>query len=217
MAVGCLITCTDKGLVIDRRPIWPWPHPLEYPKSLPNGLTKYFFPFNYTYFPIHSYVTKEQVMLRPIASNVTVGTKHIHTQTVDILLGLYPPYDSDSEPRPAILLMTAPDDPKNPPPAFFSEPFGKATVNVPNRLFPAHELVPYLIAGKNYSENEGLWDYLLALKDKDGEQLFYYTGIDKPYNLANVEFHYLGVTLRPVWDEMVREFKRISEVEARNG
>jgi hypothetical protein len=216
MAVGCLITCTDKGLVIDRRPIWPWPHPSAYPEKLPNGLTKYFFPFNYTYFPIHSYVTKEQIMLRTIARNVTVGTASIHTQTVDILLGIYEPYEGAGEPRPAVLLMTAPDDPANPPPAFFSEPFAKATVAVSGSIFPTDE-PSYMLAGKSWSENEGLWDYLTALKGKDSAPLFYTTGIKKPLNRVEVEFFVLGVSLRPVWDEMLEEYKRLTEKEHPNG
>lgn len=94
----------------------------------------------------------------------TLLTKHPfklagRTYICDLLLGLYP-----RGKRPAIILVESADS------TFIGEPIAIASVNVePNWLISCSK---YATAIKDYSENAGLFQQLLDLRDEDDVPLF---------------------------------------------
>lgn len=165
MAVGCIITFSPSGQVIARRPYWPWPAPGKYPIELGDGSFEQFFPHNYLRFPLYSYVTPlpsfpyfpQGTPMKTLLSSISI-TLHKHRYTCDLVLAQY-----FNTRRPAILLIDS----------ISSEPITTATTNVAEEWL-AH-LPPHLTVCKMYSENEGLWEQLLPLRDSSEHLIFHPT------------------------------------------
>jgi hypothetical protein len=64
MSVGTILRVSPEGKILERRPIWPFPHTGEYPRTLPSGSTLQFFPKPYYHFPLNGILTEVPVFRR---------------------------------------------------------------------------------------------------------------------------------------------------------
>lgn len=117
----------------------------------------------------------------------------------DLAVGLYP-----ETMRPAILLLTSPVFIEEHDPIQYSEIIAKASVCVPEEYI--QHLPEYCFAAKVWSENEGLWEQLLSLRDENNMWLFEDLGQACMMGFVKAPFYELSSPLYDAFLEVKAEY-----------
>lgn len=64
MAVGTILTLSPSNVILERKPVWPWPNPASYPRQLANGNRQLFFPIPYYNFPLRGILNEDHSPIR---------------------------------------------------------------------------------------------------------------------------------------------------------
>lgn len=121
---------------------------------------------------------------------------HLHglTFTCDIVLGVYV-----NGKRPAITLVEAASIPNG-----FGEVVAVASTNAPPEYLTG--MPQHYFAGKDYAENEGLWDQLESLTEDDGASpLFMRTSKRLTLGHVRVSIYALGPAIQGLFEELLEE------------